>query len=182
MELSNREMELYPTPFWVTEALLTKEKFIGEIHEPACGDGAIVKALRAHNYDVIGTDLYNHGFGASGQNYLDTQRIVDNVVTNPPFKLANQFVLHALGHTKHKIAMFLRLAFLEGAWRYDNLFHDYPPHRIWVLSERATLYPKDAPRAGTSTTAYGWFVWEPSTTKIKVPTLLGWISPGARHD
>jgi len=80
-------------------------------------------------------------------------------VTNPPYNLAEQFVRKAIGLADNKVAMFLRLNFLEGQKRY-KLFRQYPPRMVYVFSKRQTLYPLELgiPSNG-GTIAYAWFVW-----------------------
>jgi len=172
--------DFYPTPAWATFALILKEIFHGNIWECACGDGAMSEALKVGN-EVISTDLYDHGYGNSGVDFLKTDLTADNIVTNPPFHSAENFLLTALPKAKHKVCLLLRLAFLESGARHKNIFTDYAPDRIHVFSERVTFYPKGAERKGSGTTSYAWFVWD----KIVLPsrdrkTLLGWIEPGAK--
>ena len=163
--------DFYPTPPDAVEALLQLERFDGGIWEPACGDGAISKIL-ATEYDVVSSDLNDYGFGQTGIDFLMEQKLqAPNIVTNPPYKNATDFVQHAimLGAKKH--CWFLRLAFLEGQARYENLYSKLRPARVWVFSKRLTLWRGDEERSGNGTTAYAWFVWDgvPDETK------LGWI-------
>jgi len=165
--------DFYPTPPDATEALLAYEQFSDDVWEPACGNGAISKVFERHGYDVISTDLNDFGYGTSKRDFLlEHSRLADCVVTNPPYRLADQFICHAinLGVVKH--AWLLRLAFLEGQRRYDGLFSLYPPRRVYVFSRRLTLWRGDEEVAGQGTTAYAWFVWEQD---FPGPTTVHWI-------
>lgn len=78
--------EFYPTPPEATRALLSVESFEGDIWEPACGDGAISKVLKAAGYQVVSTDLINRGYGAGGHNFLKSDKtLAKNIITNPPY-------------------------------------------------------------------------------------------------
>ena len=152
--------DFYPTPAWATKALLDHESFKGTIWEPACGDGAMSKVLQAEGYVVHSTDLYDTGYGQPGVDFLKARLRANNIVTNPPYHSAEGFLHKALRAAEHKVALLLRLAFLEGANRYKTVFSKCPPSRVWVFSQRVTFYPKDVERKGSGTTAYAWFVWD----------------------
>lgn len=171
--------EYYPTPKWATHGLMQAEGFQGDIWEPACGNGVMVEVLRKYSYEVIASELYPRGFGETGVDFLRTERKVGNVITNPPYVLAEDFIRHGLRCAEHKVCMLLRLAFLEGTDRAAGLFKEFPPNRLHVFSERITMYP--AGRIGSSggTTAYAWFVWDKHADNV-VPEVY-WIPPGTRE-
>ena len=169
--------EFYPTPRWATLALADNEAFEGGIWECACGDGAMAEALSEAGHAVAGTDLYDRGYGEAGHDFLRSGRCAPNIVTNPPFNSAEGFVAKALDQADRKCAFLLRLAFLEGANRARTIFHQRPPSRVWVFSERITFYPAGAQRAGSGTTAYAWFVWDKDH---RGATELAWFKPGYR--
>lgn len=167
--------DFFPTPAWATHALTDNEAFEGAIWECACGDGAMARALEAAGHPVRATDLYARGYGETGVDFLRADAAVDNIVTNPPYNVAEAFVAKGLTLARRKLALLLRLAFLEGANRARTIFLANPPSRVWVFSERITFYMKGAARAGSGTTAYAWFVWD----KDAAPgTELRWLKPG----
>jgi hypothetical protein len=155
----------YPTPPEATQALLDVEQFTNQnaaLWEPACGDGAICKVLEANGYEFWATDLNDYGYGdKTGIDFLmETKPWGSAIISNPPYKLAEQFITHAihLGCTKH--AWLLRLSFLEGIQRYWRLFAMNPPAKIYVFSRRLTIWRGDQEVSGSGTTAYAWFVWQ----------------------
>lgn len=169
--------DFFPTPSWATYALVDNEKFIGDIWECACGDGAMSRVLEQRGRAVLSTDLFERGYGEAGHDFLNPTRSADNIITNPPYNCAEGFVASGVKHSRHKFALLLRLAFLEGANRANTIFARVPPARVWVFSERITFYPKGAIVKGTGTTAYAWFVWDkdtPGTTELR------WLKPGYR--
>ena len=167
--------DFFPTPRWATFALIDYEQFSGEIWECACGDGSMSKVLEETGQPVRSTDLYDRGYGTPGVDFLTAQSGADNIVTNPPFNCAEGFVASGFANAKCKLALLLRLAFLEGANRANTIFKTSPPSRVWVFSERITFYPSGVKPKGSGTTAYAWFVWDknaPGQTELK------WLQPG----
>lgn len=148
--------DFFPTPHWATFALADNERFTGDIWECACGDGAMSKVLEETGAPVFSSDLYQRGYGQSGLDFLNPTRSADNIITNPPYNCAEGFVASGVNYARHKFALLLRLAFLEGANRANTIFAHTPPSRVWVFSERITFYPAGAERRGSGTTAYAW--------------------------
>jgi hypothetical protein len=166
--------DFYKTPPHTTRALLAVERFSGPIHEPACGDGAISAVLNEAGHEVFSSDLVDRGFGMTGSDFLAShQRPCDTLITNPPFKLADEFALHALDLGYRHVALFARLAWLEGSARHRNLWNIYPPSRIWVFSKRQTLWRGDEEgRSSGGTLAFAWFVWQAGHHG----TQMGWLT------
>lgn len=168
--------DFYKTPPECTQALLSVETIPpGVIWEPACGDGAISKVLRRRGHTVLSTDLVDRGFGEPRRDFLmetDRPEGVNGIITNPPFKLAADFVLHAQALRIPYVAMLLRLAWLEGSVRHQRVFLPHPPSRVWVFSKRQTLWRGDEEPTGSGVTPYAWFIWCRAASKI---TQLGWV-------
>jgi hypothetical protein len=167
--------DFYPTPPWATHALIDNEAFAGEIWECACGDGRMAEVLALTGNPVYGSDLNDYGYGEAGIDFLLSTRRAANIVTNPPFKLVEEFVLQALRLAERKVAMLVRLAFLESAKRFDTIFQHTPPSRTWVYSERITFYPGGIQTAGSGPGAHAWVVWDKGHVG---PPELRWLSPG----
>lgn len=172
--------DFYPTPSWATHALIQNEKFEGTIWECACGDGAMSEVLKITEQKIISSDYYDRNYGEAGVDFLSTNRNVDNIVTNPPFHSAEEFVHSAYRQANKKFALLLRLAFLESGIRQKTIFSLIPPTRVWVFSERITFYPKGAVKKGSGTTAYAWFVWD--KTDVSGATTLNWTKPGLKKE
>lgn len=168
--------DFFPTPEWATHALIDNERFAGSIWEPACGDGSMVRVLEQTGCKVEATDLFDRGYGEAGIDFLKAARLVDNIVTNPPYNAAEGFVQAGLAQARRKLALLLRLAFLEGGNRQRTIFASTPPTRVWVFSERITFYPAGAVQKGSGTTAYAWFVWDKEATGGW--TELRWLPTG----
>lgn len=163
--------DFYPTPAPATRALLSAETFEGGIWEPACGDGAISRILEAAGHTVVSTDLCDRGFGLPRVDFLMEYRLLaPNVITNPPYKFAQEFVEKALDLGADKVAMLLRLAWLEGLARME-LFKSTPLARVHVASKRLSMSRagEDQGNGGGSMIAFAWFVWDRSY--VGKPTL-----------
>lgn len=177
--------DFYPTPAWATHALMDVEHFDGSIWEPACGDGSMARVIEQYTIDsLLATDLYDRCYGRANIDFLKQTHRVDNIITNPPFHLAEDFVHAAWRCTNKKFAFLLRLAFLESAQRYNTIYSKYPPSRVHVFTERITFYPGGVQTGGSGTTAYAWFVWDKSVAVDELTHLqqteLYWIAPGMK--
>lgn len=169
--------DYYATEPRAVELLLENEKFADAIWEPACGEGHISKVLEEAGYEVRSTDLIDRGFGVGGVDFLafdETDGLWDgDIITNPPYKYAKEFVEQALRlvNQGRKVAMFLKLTFLEGQAR-RKLFEDNPPKTVYVSSARLQC-GKNGDFSGTSMVAYAWYVWEKG---CRGPSVIRWIN------
>lgn len=152
--------DFYPTPYYVLDKLLEKEGFVGSVWECACGEGDISKRLEEKGYNVFSTDLVDRGYGKT-QDFLQSDLVFDNIITNPPYKLSLEFVLKAKKQSTSKIALFLKTVFLESEVRY-NMFQDtdYPLKTIYQFSKRVSLYKEGKKMKNGGMIAYAWFVWD----------------------
>lgn len=167
------EGDFYPTSPEATLALLQAEKFTGTIWEPACGDGAICKVLEDFGYsDILASDLIDRGYGDRPHDFLTSKWTADNIITNPPFTLAQEFVERSLERTTGKVAMLCKLVFLEGQKR-KAFFENTPLARVHVFSKRIQFYREgERGNLGTSMLAFAWFVWEHGHDG---PPAISWI-------
>jgi hypothetical protein len=163
--IAARKDDLYETPPEAVRALLRVESLPESIWECACGPGAIVGILRAAGHQVYATDLNDYGCPDSESriDFLLEQALrfpVGAIITNPPYKLADQFVAHALTLCP-RVIMLLRLAFLESRRRSD-LIDGGSLARVHVFQSRLPMMHRhgwQGPRASSSI-AFAWFVWD----------------------
>lgn len=167
--------DFYPTPRFITEELLKRETFTGTIWECACGEGDMSEVLIGNGYDVYSSDLIHRNYGEGDVDFLTYNgRNFDNIITNPPYKYALDFVLKAKQHANQKIAMFLKTVFLESESRYA-MFQDkdFPLKTMYQFSKRVALSKEGVPQKNGGMIAYAWFVWD--RTHTGDPTIK-WIS------
>ena len=166
--------DYYATQPKAVRLLLENEEFSKHVWEPACGGGHIADVLKEHGHWVYVTDLIDRGYpGTKVRDFLsiaatEESRNTLDIITNPPYKYAKEFVEKALELSVDgtKIAMFLKLTFLEGQARKD-LFKNNPPKVVYVSSARLGCAKNGEFRTGKdgelmieSAVAYAWFVWE----------------------
>ena len=180
---SKTGLDYFPTPPWGTRALLEmpfmKERLEDEtVWEPAAGGGHMSRVLKEYAGKVIESDIADYGMGYEIRDFLKTppRGDVDWVITNPPFKLAEEFIVHSLKFAR--CAMLLRTQFVEGGQRYYNLFSNKPPHRIVVFSSRLAMTKNRVDPNASSATSYSWFVWESTDTAQQ--TTVHWFPPDAK--
>lgn len=173
----------FPTPPWATRALCSWLRDQGHAieglvcREPAANRGHMVKPLLEYFHQVEAADAYDYGAGYPVQDYLFGQlpAPVDWTITNPPFRLAEQFIERALA-TSGGVAMIVRAAFLEGQGRYERLFAKTPPSHVLQFTERVVMHKGRLAPEGSTATAYAWLVWAPGERGTK----LGWIPPSRK--
>jgi len=161
--------DYYATDPRAVEMLLQMETFAPVIWEPACGEGHISKVLAAHGYEVISTDLIYRGFGdPEPLNFLEEtlDGFEGDIITNPPYSVGLQFVERALESAcpGGKVAMFLKVQFLEGK-RRGEFFKKSPPRSVYISRSRLACYKNgDLTTNPESAIAYAWYVWEKGFT------------------
>lgn len=165
--------DYYATEPRTIDELLNVEKFSGSIWEWACGEGHLSKVLESNGYNVVSTDLVDRGYGMGGVDFfMQDKLLAPNIITNPPYKYAQRAVEHSIELGADKIAMFLKLTFLEGKAR-NKMFKKYPPKRVWVYSKRRNCAKNgEFDKYPSSAVAFAWFVWEKG---YQGPTTIGWI-------
>jgi hypothetical protein len=152
--------DFYPTPPSTTRALMRREIFIGNVWECASGNGSMSKVIEEFN-DCNSSDIRRGKdiYGQKRVDFLKQKRKVDNIITNPPYKYAKEFVEHALECADKKVAMLMKLVFLEGVTRYD-LFTKTPLKTVYVFCKRQKITIRGEPMKNSSMIAYAWFVWD----------------------
>lgn len=174
------ENDYYATEPRAIEELLKVEQFSNPVYEPACGGGHMVQALAKAGYRVHWSDLVYRGYGSITDyptNFLFEavpEAIGCDIITNPPYKHALEFVERALDLVRDggKVAMFLKLTFLESKKRAE-FFKKCPPKKVYVFSGRIICARNgDFEKYTNTIVAYAWYVWEKGYTG---ETVLKWI-------
>lgn len=173
--------DYYATSPTAIDRLLKYEKPSKAIWECAVGGGHLAARLKELGYDVFASDIIDRGYeGTQIIDFLSADKMFcdGDIMTNPPYKYATEFVEKALEILRdgHKCYMFLKLTFLEGKKRYVKIFKQTPPRHVYVFSERVEC-AKNAEfermrEGGGSAVAYAWFVWEKG---YKGETIVRWI-------
>jgi hypothetical protein len=177
--LTERGDDLYETPPVATQALLRAEILPARLWEPCAGRGAIVDVLRGAGHIVLASDLVDYGDPTHfpRRDFLFERKAPDGceaIITNPPFKLAEEFVAHALELCPF-VVMLLRLAFLESE-RRSGILEGRGLARVHVFRKRLPMMHRDGweGRKANSGMAFAWFVWDRAHTGAPEIHRLSW--------
>lgn len=195
----HQSLDDFPTPPWATRALLNHLPVpffpFGDlsVREPAANRGHMVKPLAEYFGKVYSSDIHDYGAGFPVQDYLfgPPPAHTDWTITNPPFRLAEQFIRRGL-ECSNTVAVIVRSAFLEGVGRHRDLFSVHRPRAVLQFTERVVMHKgkmldPDVPvetwsekkqafvmRKPSTATAYCWIVW---STTFSGSTMFDWIPP-----
>ena len=137
------DADYYATEPAAVDWLCKIEQFKGPILEPACGEGHISKRLIAHGYEVVSRDLVDRGYGEVADFlFFNNEKWEGDIITNPPYAAAQEFVEQALRMVQpgRKVAMFLKLTFLEGQGRSELFKIPPPPPRLGQSQQVKVCY------------------------------------------
>jgi hypothetical protein len=176
----------FPTPPWATRALLeyviSYKQLLGSLNclEPACGAGHMAKVLKEYFGEVRAGDAFPYGYAPVRDflTYPYEANAVDWVITNPPFRLAEEFVTRALLVARKGVAILARTVFLESVGRYETIFESRPPAKFAQFVERVPMIKGRLDSKATTATGYAWFVWE---KKYRGEPRLMWVPPCRRQ-
>ena len=167
--------DYYATDPSTIDDLLKHEQFFVSIWENASGENHLADRLRSHNYTVRCSDIVKRTPDTELIDFLKYEGSwYGDIITNPPYKYAEDWVWKSMECLKEgsKLAMFLKLTFLEGQKR-RKMFEKYPPKTVYVYSKRAMCAKNgDFLKYDGNAVAYAWYVWEKGFTG---DTVLKWI-------
>lgn len=174
-----QSLDDFPTPPWATRALIEhviqSDVTTKSCLEPACGAGHMARPLNEYFEHVEAQDIADYGFGRQ-QDYLtfETANRWDWIITNPPFRLAEQFIERALDQTIEGCAFLVRTTFVESIGRYRRLFSKRPPTMVAQFVERVPMVKGRLDRKASTATGYCWLVWSKSSDSRSE---MVWIPP-----
>lgn len=169
------ENDYYATDPKCVEDIVKLVDFNNHIWEPACGEGHLSKKLEELGYDVISSDLIDRGYGKTGIDFFKIKKSINrDIITNPPYKYATKWVYHSLSLLEegNKLALLLKITFLEGKERY-KLYKNTPPKYVYVYSSRQRCCKNgDFNLENSPAICYAWYIWEKG---YKGDTIIKWI-------
>ena len=168
--------DYYATDPKALQLLLQVERF-SNVWECACGEGHLSKVLEQKGFLSKSTDIIDRDYGDGMVDFLSDNVVEWNgdIITNPPFRYAREFAEKALQiiPKNSKLALFLRIQFLEGVAR-RSLFDNQPPKFIYVSSRNLRCAKNgDFKNATGNASTYAWFIWEKG---FKGDTVLRWFN------
>lgn len=139
-----------------------------KILEPCAGNGHISEVLKEKGYEVLSWDLIQREYPLDRVgDFLtyDGLQVDADVVTNPPFKLALEFVNKALDVVTdgRRVCMFMKVQFLEGMKRWKYLYSKNCMKYVYVNVRRQNTAKRgefELYGEGSKTQCYCWFVFE----------------------
>jgi hypothetical protein len=179
----------YVEPRWCVEQLADAVDFAGHtIWDPCAGGGTIPDTFAARDIRTLASDVVERR-----PNFLDgihdataecapiwlRPGVRLSVVTNPPFKMAEQITRRMLALADHRVCVLQQLSFLASAARH-RLFTEFPPSDVLILSRRPSMPPgamieeMGAKAFKGGTTDFCWIVW---TKPHDRETRTRWLSP-----
>lgn len=175
-----------------------------KVYECACGNGSLSKWLVGHGHDVLSSDIIDRGYGHTGIDFLKVgttdlfakdyfmDTLVEwyakgnpnlsepfDILTNPPFAKAEDFIRHALDLIPEdgRVIMFLKTIFLEGKERKRLIYDVNPPRWVYQFSGRILCAKngdfKEMQDGGGSAVAYQFQVYNKHNDEHK--TEIKWI-------
>jgi hypothetical protein len=183
-------LDYFPTPPWATRALceflmqMDDKLSTKRAWEPACGEGHMVRPLSEYFELVYGSDIGAYGHG-NVRDFLfpGDEPEFDWIITNPPFRLGEQFAHTMIDRAREGAAILVRTSFLEGIGRYTDLFSKRKPHAILQFTERVPMLKGRLDAEGSTATSYCWIVWRcrPHKPSFNSMPMFVWIPPCRRQ-
>jgi len=165
---NHSEYERVPNDYYSTDPLaidmLEKYGLLDKnvkYYEVACGDGSLSKRLESYGYDVISSDLIDRGYGTPNKDFLkDTEMKDGSIITNPPYKHLQDFILKGLELANNKLYIFAKIQSLEGIKRYKNIYSKRTPEKVCVFVKRINCYRNGIQKDYSSAVCYCWLIFD----------------------
>lgn len=174
-DADREDLDFYQTPEHATKTLVQHINFSGLIvWEPMAGNGMIADVLKKSGITTYATDVVQRKyklddvvdffaistFGAAGSDFA--------IVTNPPYKFADKFLLHALADLNPAVCCaFLPLRYLEGEKRFDMIYSRFKPSKLIIYAKRLGCFTEKDKAEGKvseygapSAVGYMWICFE----------------------
>jgi len=171
------ENDYYATPPYVTDMFLNKWlkddniNSFSHILEPSCGEGhisnVIMKYGKVSSFDLIDRG-YEYMIGTRDFIKDDYTDNYDLVITNPPFKYAQEFIEKAYDISSRWVVMFAKIQLLESEKR-KYMFENTRLKYIYIHSKRVEVWRNgqctdENGKKWANTMCFAWFVWDKKYT------------------
>jgi len=167
--------DFFPTPDWAIAPVATA--IMGSVLDPCAGNGSILRYFRDLGHHVYGFDINPNVIDVACDDIpigirdaLGPEPWIipgrphwhqySSIVTNPPYKLAAEFVERANSERTRvgcDVWMLLRLGFLGSRSRRE--LHERYPADVYVLEKRPSFGLNKRGKRGTDACEYAWFHW-----------------------
>lgn len=174
--------------------LLEKEPWLKnpdlKILEPSAGEGVLVDRF----YELTGNKMDAYDLIARRDDIIEQDYFTANfsnkydvILTNPPYLkdtaktttgLAD-YILKALKEVKvgGTVIMFLKTLHLESKVRYEKIFKNNPPSKLYIYSDRISCYKNNDTSLPQGAISYTIFMWcnKKEDGSFDKDTKLDWI-------
>lgn len=168
---SREPYEYYDSPLDMALGLLTVLPLPAGtgVWECACGSGGISRVLEAAGLLVLSTDIEDHNYGLSGWDFLAWPALptLPWIITNPPFSLAEEFMIKAYECSMDGFALFLKSRYMEGLKR-SKLLEKLGLNGFYVYEYRVPFLVGSKPR---NLISFAWYIFD----KHRTTRTFGWI-------
>lgn len=185
------DKDYYPTPPWITRAavefLHSRGIGLGQVWEPACGEGHMVRVLQEYGYQVMQSDMFAQDYGLGPEFAIDfidpaappQEDIVDTVFTNPPFGYGtymipgkkegtfkkkrfyrpDQFMLNGLLAARAVVCLLVRTNMIGGVDRLKDVYQPFPPTYYVQFPQRLNFHKGGTEKKKSGMVDFGWMIW-----------------------
>ena len=160
----------YVEPASNSLALFNSLKLKGPVWDPACGFGRIVKSAQFNGLEAIGSDIIARTSDCKFEaDFLEFESLGYegyNIISNPPFGVAEDFVLKSIDIVSEGgvCAFLLPLVWMAGFSTKRSWMPNSPLFKIMPISPRPSMPPGKVivagEKPGNGTKDFGWFVWK----------------------
>ena len=168
--------DYYATNPIFIDLLLEREPWLKnpnlKILEPSAGENVLVDRF----YELTGNkidayDLISRRDDVIEQDYFtaDFSNKYDIILTNPPYLKDTMktttgmadYILKALREVKigGTVIMFLKTLHLESKVRYEKIYKDFPPSKLWIFADRISCYKNNDTSLPQGAISYTVFMW-----------------------
>lgn len=176
-----QEHDFYATDPKAVYEIISKHKFDNNILEPMAGQGHIAETLRKNGFNVTTNELYDYDYATDYKLDIfdpNLPKFNGDIISNPPYKDCHKYVKRCLELVNNgkQVCLMLKVTFLEGITRYNQIFKDNPPKIVYVATKRVRC-PKNADFESKPNDAmcFCWFIWEKG---FKSDPIIKWFNYG----
>lgn len=156
----------YMEPPWVSRRLFERIQFTGSIEDPAAGFGRIVMSARRCGLHAEGFDLIHRPYGLRVPGRIDFMKTWarrDNIASNPPFKIIDEFTIHAIDCADRKVALLFPIRRVTAAGKWIKANRLPLSHVLW-LTPRPSMPPGrtvvSGMKVGQGEQDFAWLIFD----------------------
>jgi len=179
-EENRNERDCYLTPISIIQQFLDEEKFDTDKSFLECCSNKekhIEKTLKKNDYKYVESNVYEE----DGIDFLkwDENKKYDYIISNTPYKNANEFIIKCMKVCKEKFCLFYPLDYCNGIDRFERVLNNdlgWKLTKMYVYVRKVMLEKQFIDNEGiyyrTGLGCYAWYVFEKKNTEC----IIKWIN------